>query len=150
MYRVSIQQLFSDGEGTYAEDQLAAYLTTAGNRSSVWGAQPNPTGPNSNAGSLRWRLTEHKSVATTGAKPHPADVLQRIATANTKHGGPSKASKQQARDESVRIHELEDALYVLKLAKGPRLRGRKPKGYRPVRNEVDANRLIRQGHLHRM
>jgi hypothetical protein len=65
-----------------------------------------------------------------GGKPHTVETLNRIAEANTIHGESSKAAKQQYRDDSALIHELEDALYALKMAEGPRIRGRKPGGYR--------------------
>jgi hypothetical protein len=66
------------------------------------------------------------------------------------HGEASKAAKQRYRDDSVLIHELEDALYVLKMASGPRTRGRKPNGYRGVYNEADVISMIRERVLHRV
>jgi hypothetical protein len=46
------------------------------------------------------------------------------------------------------MHELEDAIAVLKMGEGPRIRGRKPKGYRPVLTEADVVRMIRERLLH--
>jgi hypothetical protein len=66
------------------------------------------------------------------------------------HGEASKAAKQKYRDESALIHELEDALYVLKMASGPRTRGRKPTGYRGVYSVADVIRMIRERVLHRV
>ena len=77
-------------------------------------------------------------------------VLQTISEANTVHGGSSKVAKQQYRDVSALIHELEDTLYVLNMASGPRTRGRKPEGYRGVYSEADVIRMIRERVLHRM
>ena len=48
----------------------------------------------------------------------------------------------------VLLRELEDALYVLKMAEGPRTRGRKPDGYKSVRSEADVQRMIRERVLH--
>ena len=70
---------------------------------------------------------------THGGRPHNAETLRRISEANSLHGEATKVTKQQYRDDSVLLHELEDALYVLKMAEGPRTRGRKPAGYRGVR-----------------
>jgi hypothetical protein len=66
------------------------------------------------------------------------------------HGDSSKVAKQQYRDESILIHELEDSIYVLKMASGPRTRGRKPKGYKGVYSEADVIRMIRERVLHRV
>lgn len=85
-----------------------------------------------------------------GGRPHSADVLRRISEANTAHGETSKAAKQRSRDDSVLLHELEDALYVLGMAEGPRTRGRKPDGYRGVRSKADVVRMIRERGLHRV
>jgi hypothetical protein len=46
------------------------------------------------------------------------------------------------------MHELEDAIAVLKMGEGPRIRGRKPLGYKPVMNEADVARMIRDRLLH--
>jgi hypothetical protein len=85
-----------------------------------------------------------------GGRPHSAITLLQIANANTLHGEASKAAKQKYRDDSVLIHELEDALYVLKMAEGPRTRGRKPAGYRGVRTEADVITMIHDRLLHSM
>jgi hypothetical protein len=85
-----------------------------------------------------------------GGRPHSADVLRRIAGANARHGQSSKAAKQKYRYDSVLLHELEDALYVLGMADGPRTRGRKPEGYRGVRSKADVIRMIRERGLHRI
>jgi hypothetical protein len=76
--------------------------------------------------------------------------LKRISEANTLHGEATKVAKQQYRDDSVLLHELEDSLYVLRMAEGPRTRGRKPAGYRGVRTEEDVIRMIRERVLHLM
>ena len=83
-------------------------------------------------------------------RPHSSAVLLRISEANTLHGKSSKAAKQQHRDASVLVRELEDALYILKMASGPRTRGRKPTGYRGVRREADVVSMIRERVLHRV
>ena len=85
-----------------------------------------------------------------GGRPHSEATLKSISEANTVHGDTSKIAKQKYRDDSVLLHELEDSLYVLKMAEGPRTRGRKPAGYRGVRTEEDVIRMIRERVLHRM
>ncbi len=85
-----------------------------------------------------------------GGRPHSAETLRRIAEANMTHGEATKVAKAQYRADSVLLRELEDALYVLKMAEGPRTRGRKPVGYRGVRTEADVRRMIRDRVLHTM
>jgi hypothetical protein len=83
-----------------------------------------------------------------GGRPHTEETLKRISEANTLHGEATKVAKQQYRDDSALLHELEDSFYVLKMAEGPRTRGRKPAGYRGVRTEEDVIRMIRERVLH--
>jgi hypothetical protein len=39
-------------------------------------------------------------------------------------------------------------MYVLKMGEGPKIRGPKPKGYRPVMTQADVVRLIQERLLH--
>ena len=96
------------------------------------------------------RVSRTQKCQFHGGRPHSEETLKRIAEANTSHGEASSKAKKQYRDDSVLIHELEDSLYVLKMAEGPRIRGRKPRGYRPVRTEADVVRMIRERCLHNM
>ena len=98
----------------------------------------------------RLEYPERRNASFMAAGPHSEETLKRIAEANTSHGEASSKAKKQYRDDSVLIHELEDSLYVLKMAEGPRIRGRKPRGYRPVRTEADVVRMIRERCLHNM
>ena len=83
-----------------------------------------------------------------GGRPHTADLLRRISEANLLHGEATKAAKQQYRHDSALIHELEDAMRVLEIGEGPRLRGRKPMGYKPVLTQEDVVRMIQERLLH--
>jgi hypothetical protein len=85
-----------------------------------------------------------------GGRPHSTITLLKMAQANTIHGEYSKAARQQFSDDSVLMHELEDAVYVLGMAQGPRTRGRKPNGYQGVYSEDDVRRLLRDRVLHNM
>ena len=75
-----------------------------------------------------------------GVRRHSADVLRRITEANTLHGEFSKEAKVQYQLDAVHIRELEDAMHVLRMGDGPRMRGRKPNGYRGVHTEADVVR----------
>ena len=83
-----------------------------------------------------------------GGRPHRAEVLKRISEANLLHGEATKAAKQQYRHDSALIHELEDAIHFLKMGEGPRIRGRKPMGYKPILTQADVVRMIQERLLH--
>ena len=83
-----------------------------------------------------------------GGIPHTKETLKRISEANTIHGQSTKEAKEQYRHDSALIHELEDAIAVLKMGEGPRIRGPKPKGYKPVMTQADVVRMIQERLLH--
>ena len=83
-----------------------------------------------------------------GGRPHTAEVLKRISAVNTIHGQSTKAAKEQYRHDSALMHELEDAVHVLRMGEGPRIRGPKPKGYKPVMTQADVVRMIQERLLH--
>ena len=126
------------------------YLTTAGGRITCLrcSAKSSRSGEQCKKPALKASRTQ--KCGFHGGKPHTVETLNRIAEANTIHGESSKAAKQQYRDDSALIHELEDALYALKMAEGPRTRGRKPNGYRGVYSDDDVIRMIRERVLHHM
>ena len=134
----------------YGNTVFEQYLITAGGRITCLRctAKSNRTGEQCRKPSLKASRTQ--KCAHHGGRPHSVNVLRIISEANMLHGESSKAGKQQYRDASVLIHELEDAIYVLKMASGPRTRGRKPNGYRGIYSEADVIRMIRDRVLHRM
>ena len=79
-----------------------------------------------------------------GGRPHTTETLKRISEANTIHGESTKEAKEQYRHDSALMHELEDAIAVLKMGEGPRIRGPKPKGYKPVMTQADVVRMIQE------
>jgi hypothetical protein len=134
----------------YGSTVLEQYLITAGGRITCLRctAKSNRTGKQCEKPALKASRTQ--KCGHHGGRPHSVKVLQCISEANTVHGEGSKAAKQRYIDDSVLIHELEDALYVLKMATGPRIRGRKPNGYRGVYSEADVIRMIRDRVSHRV
>lgn len=131
-------------------DGKALFLVTAGGRIKCLRcvAKSNRAGVQCAKPALR--ISPHQLCGHHGGRPHSSETIERISEANTVHGEASKAAIQRYRDDSVLIHELEDALYVLKMASGPRTRGRKPNGYRGVYSEADVMRMIRERVLHRV
>jgi hypothetical protein len=64
---------------------------------------------------------------STGAKT--AAGRQRIACAKTIHGNETRKLRKERQESSLRLAELEDLMYLLKMTTAPRTRGRKPNGY---------------------
>ena len=126
------------------------YLVTSGGNIKCLRCTASSTRTKQQCGKPALKTSTTQKCQVHGGRPHTPETLRRISEANTVHGECSKVAKQQYRDDSVLIHELEDALYALKMASGPRTRGRKPNGYRGVYSEADVIRMIRKRVLHRV
>ena len=61
--------------------------------------------------------------------PVTAAGRQRIACAKTIHGNETRQLRKERQEASLRLAELEDLMYLLKMTTAPRTRGRKPNGY---------------------
>ena len=140
----------SEGTGQHGRPEYEQYLTTAAGRIRCLRCTAKSNRTKLQCGKPALKESRTQKCQFHGGRPHSEATLKRISEANTLHGEASKAAKQQFRDDSVLMHELEDAVYVLKMAKGPRTRGRKPAGYRVVQTEADVIRMIRERCLHRM
>ena len=91
--------------------------------------------------SSRTHKCSHHGGWATG--PKTAAGRQRILQANTKHGESSRAARHEHSKASARLSMLEDCLYLLGMTAEPRIRGRKPAGYVPVRTLTDVRRVLR-------
>ena len=131
-------------------DGKAMFLITAGGQIRCLRCTANSTRTKQQCGKPALKVSTTQKCQVHSGRPHSKKTLQAIAKANTVHGEFTKVAKQQYRDESALVHELEDALYVLKMASGARTRGRKPNGYRGVYSEADVIRMIRERVLHRV
>jgi hypothetical protein len=96
--------------------------------------------------SSRTQKCSHHGGWATG--PKTADGRQRVAHANTKHGGSSKVARLQLSTASAELSRLEDAMHVLGMTTAPRTRGRKAAGYRPVRTLEDVKRMMLECNKH--
>ena len=86
-----------------------------------------------------------KEVACKTAKwngPRSAEGKQRIAQAQLKHGAFSKAGLEAKQAESIQLRQLEDIAYLTGLIQGPRTRGCKPQGYRPITSMEAVKALV--------
>ena len=126
------------------------YLTTAGGNISCLRCTARSVRTKFQCGRPALKTSRTQKCQFHGGRPHSAETLNRIANTNTVHGQSSKLAKEQYRHDSGLLHELEDAIAVLKMGEGPRIRGRKPKGYKPVLTQDDVVRMIQERLLHRM
>jgi len=124
------------------------FLTVAGGRIRCLRCTASSTRTKLQCGRPALKASRTQKCQFHGGRPHKADVLQRISEANLLHGEATKAAKQQYRHDSALIHELEDAMQVLQMGEGPRIRGRKPMGYKPVLTQADVVRMIQERLLH--
>ena len=126
------------------------YLTTAGGKISCLRCTARSTRTKQQCGRPALKTSRTRKCQFHGGRPHSAETLNRIANANTVHGQSSKHAKQEYRLSIELIHELQDAMRVLQMADGAKIRGPKPKGYKPVLTQDDVVRMIQERLLHRM
>ena len=72
-----------------------------------------------------------------GSGPKTEAGRSRIAAAHYKHGESTKEARAEYSKASASLSQLEDAMHILKMTSAPRTRGRKPRGYKPVRTVQD-------------
>jgi hypothetical protein len=126
------------------------YLTTAGGKISCLRCTGRSTRTQLQCKRPALKTSRTQKCQFHGGRPHSAETLNRIANANTVHGQSSKHAKQEYRLSIELIHELQDAMHVLHMGSGAKIRGPKPKGYRPINTMEDVVKMIRQRLLHRM
>ena len=126
------------------------YLTTAGGKISCLRCTARSTRTKQQCGRPALKTSRTRKCQFHGGKPHTEETLKRISEANVLHGEATKAAKQQYRHSIELIHELQDAMHVLQMGSGTRIRGPKPKGYRPINTMEDVVRMMRQRLLHHM
>jgi len=130
-------------------DGKAVYLTTAGGQIKCLRCTARSSRTKLQCGKPALKVSSTQKCQVHGGRPHTAETLQRISEANTLHGECTKAAKEQYRQDAVLIRQLEDAVRVLKMAEGPRMKGRKPNGYVSLQTVDDVVRLITKRELHR-
>ena len=131
-------------------DGKQQYLVTGGGKIVCLRCTANSTRTKLQCGRPAIKTSRTQKCQFHGGNFHSQETLERISKANTIHGQFTKAAKDQYRNESALIHELEDAIAVLKMGEGPKIRGPKPKGYKPVRTQADVVRMIQERLLHMM
>ena len=142
--KVSVKQAI---EGYSAEGKVQ-YLQTAGGKITCLRCTAKSSRTKEQCRRPAIKTSRTQKCQFHGGRPHTAEVLKRISEANTTHGQSTKKAKEQYRHDSALIHELQDTVYVLKMGEGPKIRGPKPKGYKPVMTQADVVRMIRERLLH--
>ena len=74
--------------------------------------------------------------------PRTAEGKQRIAQAQLKHGAYSKANLVAKHAEAIQLRQLEDIAVLNGMIQGPRTRGCKPRGYRPITSMEAVKALV--------
>jgi hypothetical protein len=126
------------------------YLLTGGGKITCLRCTAKSTRTKLQCGRPAIKTSRTQKCQYHGGRPHTAETLKRISEANTLHGQATKQAKEQYRHSIELIHELQDAIAVLKMGEGPKIRGPKPKGYKPVMTQADVVRMIRERLLHIM
>jgi hypothetical protein len=144
--KVSVKKV---NEECFAEGK-AKYLQTAGGKINCLRCTAKSSSTKLQCGRPAIKTSRTQKCQYHGGRPHTEETLKRISAANTLHGQATKQAKEQYRHSIELIHELQDAMYVLKMGEGPRIRGPKPKGYKPVMTQADVVRMIQERLLHMM
>ncbi len=126
------------------------YLVTAAGKITCLRCTAKSTRTKHQCGRPAIKTSRTQKCQYHGGRAHSKDVLRRIAEANVLHGQATKEAKQQYRQDAIFIRQLEDAMHVLKMGEGARIRGRKPDGYKPVHTNADVVRMIQERGLHKV
>ena len=124
-------------------DGKEQFLVTAGGNIKCLRCTASSTRTKQQCGKPALKTSTTQKCQVHGGRPHSPEVLRCISEANTIHGESTKAAKEQYRKDAVLIRQLADAVQVLNMGEGPRMRGRKPNGYRGVYSQEDVVRMIR-------
>ena len=88
------------------------------------------------------KLEGHTAGSVKWNGPRTAEGKQRIAQAQLKHGAYSKAGIEAKHAEAIQLRQLEDIAHLTGLIQGPRTRGCKPRGYRPITSMEAVKALV--------
>ncbi len=80
--------------------------------------------------------------------PKTKEGKARIALAHFVHGNDTRAAREKYSSASAKLSRLEDAMHILCMTNATRIRGRKAKGYFPIRSLGDIRQMILEESLH--
>jgi hypothetical protein len=82
----------------------------------------------------------HHGGLSTG--PKTAEGKARSIAAHTTHGQATNAARRERSQASLRLAQLADVFHLLQLGTAPRIRGRKPSGYCPIKTLAQAQAFL--------
>ena len=126
--------------------QYQTYITLAGGRIRCLRCTARSVRSGEQCGKPAMRLSKTQKCTHHGGRSKGATTAegkQRIIDANLTHGQSTRAARAEHSKVSARLSMLEDCLYVLGMTTAPRIRGRKPAGYVPVKTIDDVREVLR-------
>lgn len=96
--------------------------------------------------SSKTQKCQYHGARSTG--PKTAEGKARIAAAQIVHGQETNAARAARAADSAKLSLIEDAMYLLEMTNAPRTRGRKAKGYVPVKTLDDVRLMVLDSFLH--
>jgi hypothetical protein len=90
--------------------------------------------------SSKTQVCQFHGARSTG--PKTAEGKARISAAHTVHGQDTSAARAERSAGSARLSRIEDAMYLLEMTTAPRTRGRKARGYVPVKTLDDVRQMV--------
>ena len=126
--------------------QYQTHITLAGGRIFCLRCTAQSTRTKLQCGKPAMKLSKTQKCTHHGGRSKGATTeegKQRIIDANLTHGQSTRAAREEHSKVSARLSMLEDCMYVLGMTTAPRIRGRKPAGYVPVRSLDDVKRVLR-------
>jgi hypothetical protein len=121
----------------------AMFLITAGGQIRCLRCTASSTRTKQQCGKPALKVSTTQKCQVHSGRPHSKKTLEAIAKANTRHGERTKEAREQYRKDAIFIRQLEAAMRLLNLGEGPRMRGRKPAGYRGVHTIEDVVSVLR-------
>ena len=122
------------------------YITLAGGRIRCLRCSARSVRSGEQCGKPAMKSSKTQKCTHHGGRSKGATTVegkQRIIDANLTHGQSTKAARAEHSKVSARLSMLEDCMYLLGMTTAPRIRGRKPAGYVPVRSLDDVKRVLR-------
>ena len=130
---------------------ISESLITAGGRIRCLRCTANSTRTKKQCGRPALKTSRTQKCQFHGGRsagPKTEKGKARIAAAQTVHGQETNAVRAERSAGSARLSRLEDAMYLLGLTTAPRTRGRKSRGYVPVKTLDDVRLMVLDSFLH--
>lgn len=118
-------------------DGKELFLVTAGGQIKCLRCTASSTRTKQQCRKPALKVSTTQKCQVHGGRPHSKKTLEAIARANTRHGERTKEAREQYRKDAIFIRQLEAAMRLLSMGDGPRMRGRKPAGYKDVHRIED-------------